>query len=360
MDDRFELSDFIQSYNELFLMPFPTIMEMLLNSLGIKTEADIDSKFSVDDHGFIGKNQMDMGTRILYHVACYNAIEEIERAHSHSSKLFFHNSLFIGEDTNYLNTYVALFPERFIAYTSDLYIHQDIGVEGAKDKLTFGAAVGTDLLRQYLRHRELIASGLLHLFPQSVFPIDKDYVSIPNFKDDKNALFIGNASHKLEIIPRTDHIKLVMELPWLKGAQIEDFIEIREKYKTEYERFQIKTDELLLKAKDGEEIESLLAKEYNEASLEIRNIMNNRKSELKRKGKEVLLGTICTAIPIVLSNAGFNLFDPKIFSSIIGGGTIYNGIKDYFVRGHLERDNPYWILYEWQQKSPFGGGLGVI
>lgn len=332
-------------------MPFPVIMEMLLNSLGIKTEADIKNKFSVDNYGFIGKDQMDMGERILYHVACYNAIEEIERTHSHLNKHFFHNSLFIGEDTNYLNTYVTLFPERFIAYTSDLYIHEDIGVEGAKDKLTYGAAVGTDLLIQYLRHRELIANGLLYLFPQSVFPIDKDYVSIPNFKDAKNALFIGNASRKLEIIPRTDHIKLVIELPWLKGARIEDFIELREKYKIEYERFQIKTDELLLKAKEGEGIESLLAKEYNEASLEIRNIINKRKNELKRKGKEVLLGTICTAIPIILSNADFSLFDPKIFSSIVGGSTIYNGIKDYFVRGHLERDNPYWILYKWQQKS---------
>ena len=55
--------------------------------------------------------------------------------------------------------------------------------------------------------------------------------------------------------------------------------------------------------------------------------------------------------PITLEQIGINLFDPMIINSIVGGTTIYNGVKDFYAKSNLERDNPYWILYKWEKSS---------
>jgi len=63
--------------------------------------------------------------------------------------------------------------------------------------------------------------------------------------------------------------QVLLELPWIKNAYIEDYIELQNKYTTEYQRFQIKMDELLCKVKNGEPLDTNFLKEYNEASFEI-------------------------------------------------------------------------------------------
>lgn len=345
-----EFKDFWDFYNNLRSLPFEEIMDILLKELDIDDESQL-SKLSTEEFGFINRELLDLKASMFFSIACEKSIEQIQKNHKNKKMFFFHKELYIGQDTDFINTYASLFPQRFILYTSDLYIHQKIRIEGTNKKIEVGSAVGTDLLRQYIRHKKLIQNELVYLFPTSCFQESKKYVTIPNFTKYKNKCFISGFENKLEIIPKTEYSNLIIELPWIKNAQVEEFIELKEKYKIEYERFQNKTDELMLKLQSGNTIESLLAKEYNEASLEIKNIIINRKSEMRKKGKEVILGTLCTMIPITLEQIGINAFDPKIISSIVGGTTIYNGVKDFYAKSNLEHDNPYWILYKWEQES---------
>jgi len=350
MKRKDELKEFWDFYDNLSSLSFGEIMEILLKELNINNEQQLD-QLPTGKFGFVNKDILDFGELMYFTIACRKAAEQIENIHKNKKRFFFHKSLYIGQDSDFINTYVSLFPERFVLYTSDLYLHQKISVEDTNRKIEIGCAVGTDLIRQYIKYRQIIQDELIYLFPKSCFQKSKKYVEIPSFAKCKNKCIIDCFTNKFEIIPKTEYTNLIVELPWIKNAQIEDFMELKNKYKIEYERFQIKTDELMLKLQDGKAIESILAKEYNEASLEIRNIITNRKSEMKRKGKEVILGTLCTMIPITLEQIGINLFDSKVFSSIVGGTTIYNGVKEFYSKSNLERDNPYWILYKWEQES---------
>lgn len=344
------LKEFWDFYENISSLSFDKIMEILLEELNIDDEQQLDN-ISTEKFGFINRDLLDLNESLFFSIACKKAIEQIEKSHKNKNRFFFHKQLYIGQDTDFINTYVSLFPGRFILYTSDLYLHQKIKIEDTNKKIDVGCAVGTDLIRQYIRHKPLIQDELLYLFPQSCFQESKKYATVPSFAKYKNNCFIDGFANKLEFVPKTEYTNLILELPWIKNAQIEDFIELKHKYKIEFERFQIKTDELMLKLQSGKTIESILAKEYNEASLEIRNIITNRKSEMKRKGKQVILGTLCTMIPIALDQIGINLFDTRKLNSIVGGTTIFNGVKDFCSKSNLERDNPYWILYKWEQES---------
>jgi len=338
---------------EMESMPFSEIMDLILNSLCISCEDDIDKNLDLDERGFIEQGLIDESTKILLYLACKCATKKAIEAHANKKHFFFHKSLYFDENTDYINTYATLFPGRFVLYTPDIYLNGKLSIEKSKKTLGINIASGTSLIRYYIRHKELLKNEDFFIFPQSVFDMSKSskYVSVPNLAKQKNKCFLDMIGNKLEIIPKTNHLNLILELPWLKNARIEDFIELREKYKTEYELFLIQTDKLMLASKDGKGIEVLLAKEYNEAALEIRNTMVKQKALLKNKGLDVALGAVCTIVPVALEQVGFDYFDPKVLSSVVGGTTIYNGIKQFFEISNMAKENPYWILYQWEEKT---------
>lgn len=345
-----EVKEFEDHYKSLLVLSYPDILDILLEHLRISNEYDFDEKFVINEKGVFNQEALDDYSKLLYYLACYNAVKRIKKVHSNKKTVFFHDSLSLGTNTDYLNSYVSLFPNRFIVHTSDFSFHTKVVIAETGKKVGYCFNMGVDFIRQYIRHRELIRQEAFYLFPKSIFPYSKKHVDIPTFVRFRNKCFLDKMGNRLEIIPQTDYKNLVVELPWLKNARIEDFIELKEKYKLEYERFQLKTDELMCAAQSGTSIESILAKEYNEASLEIRRIILNRKSEMNRKGKEVAVGIICTVIPIALNQVGINLLDSQTVGAVIGGTTIYCGIKEFFANHRTEKDNPYWILYKWQQK----------
>ena len=234
-----------------------------------------------------------------------------------------------------------------------MYVNSTIGIEDTRDKVGYALKSGTDLLIQYFRHREAIQNGDLLLFPQSVFQKRQNsrQVQIPNCIKFKNKCFLDQGTSNLSIIPKTQHAELVLELPWLMNADVRDFIELREKHKLEYEHFLLKIDELMREAQKGHSIESLLAKEYNEASLEIKHLILQEKKELQTKGKEIALGTFCTLVPIALREAGIDLFDTNSTATLIGGTTIFRSVLDYWKCRNKDRINPFWILYKWEEST---------
>lgn len=342
----------IKEIKELENKSFYELMELLLYELNIENEDDVH-KLPIGDMGFIKDELLNDSVRIYLCAAQRSATRSTIEAHKNKKQFFLHQQSYINQDTSYLDSYSMLFPNRFVLYTSDVYLNSTIGIEGTNAKLGYAIKAGSDLLKYYIRHKDAISNGDLFIFPQAVFqksPKSK-YVEVPNCANLKNKCFLDIGGKDISIIPQTNHANLILELPWLKNADVRDFMELRDKYKTEYSQFLLKIDQLMLIAKDGHRIETLLAKEYNEASLEIKNIILKQKKELQRKGKEMAIGTFCTIIPIVLKEAGFELFNPEILSSVIGGKTLYNGIVDYYSCRNQERDNPFWILYKWEEQQ---------
>lgn len=342
----------IREMKELQNKPFYELMELLLYQLNIKNENDV-CKLSIGDMGFIKDELLNDSVRILLCAAQRSATRNVIEAHKNKKQFFLHQQSYINQDTSYLDSYSMLFPNRFVLYTSDIYLNSAVGIEGTNVKLGYAIKAGSDLLKYYIRHKDAISNGDLFIFPQAVYQesASSKYVEVPNCAKLKNKCFLDRGGKDISIIPQTNHANLILELPWLKNADVREFIELRDKYKTEYSQFLLKIDQLMLMAKDGNQIETLLAKEYNEASLEIKNIILKQKKELQKKGKEMAIGTFCTIIPIALKEAGVELFNPEILSSVIGGKTLYNGIVDYCSCRHQERDNPFWILYKWEEQQ---------
>ena len=346
------MDQIIKVIKELENKPFYELMEALLCHLNIKNEDDI-LKLSIGDMGFIEDDLLDDYARILLCAVQRSATRNVIEAHKNKKQFFLHQRLAINQDTSYLNSYSMLFPNRFVLCTNDVYFNGAFDIEETDLELGYTIKAGRNLFENYIKHRDSIKNEDLFIFPQAVYRYSKSskYVEIPNLGRFKNKCLLDRGARNISIIPQTDHASLILELPWLKNADVREFIELRDKYKTEYSQFLLKIDQLMLVAKDGNQIETLLAKEYNEASLEIKNIILKQKNELQKKGKEIVIGTFCTIVPIALKKAGIELFNPEVLSSVIGGKTLYNGIVDYYNCLHQERDNPFWILYKWEEQQ---------
>lgn len=345
------LNSFFKTYKNLQRMPYYQILDIILDNLNLKTIEDVERRLVFSyEFPFVKESDMYLGT--LFHVACQNAINQITETHLNKKQFFFHENHLSGNE-DVFKAYINFFPKRCIMYTSDIYHSITMPIEHSRKKLGCCQAYGNDFLKKYILYKDQIASGDLYLFPQTIFqssPKSK-YVSVPTLAKHKNKIFVDSYSTKIDIIPKTDYGNLIIELPWLRNARIEDFIELREKHKTEYARFQLKTDEIMLSLKENASIEKVLAKEYSEAVLEIKSKIINKKDELKRKGLSVTLGTICTVVPMIFAPQIAQYVNPTTVSSILGGATLYNGINEFAKFENDERKNPYWILYKWEEKT---------
>lgn len=244
----------------------------------------------------------------------------------------------------------CLFPERVCVVPADIMVVSKVSVESTEYKMNICNLLGLDIFRRVIMYEELFENNLIYAYPHLVI-CDDDTVEI-KYTDSNNICYMegfGYSSQKKGKQISFDN--LFIELPWLKGIHIEDFLELRDKYNTEFLRYQLKMEELLLNSTVSCTFENLLVKEYNEASLEIRNIMINKKEDLKRIGKNALLGTILTAIPTVLEKNNFAYFDPSVLSGVVGGCTLFNSYSDFLKISKLERNNPYWLLWKLEQSS---------
>ena len=246
----------------------------------------------------------------------------------------------------------CLFPERVCVVPADIMVVSKVSVESTEYKMNVCNLLGLDIFRRVIMYEELFKNNLIYAYPHLVICDDDDDTVEIKYTDSNNICYMegfGYSNQKKGKQISFDN--LFIELPWLKGIHIEDFLELRDKYNTEFLRYQLKMEELLLNSTVSCTFENLLVKEYNEASLEIRNIMINKKEDLKRIGKNAILGTILTAIPTVLEKNNFAYFDPSVLSGVVGGCTLFNSYSDFLKISKLERNNPYWLLWKLEQSS---------
>jgi len=330
----------------------------VLFPMGIENESDL-SRFDIDEIGRIINpgSAVDSGVvpMLMFYSACNNQINHVRELHENKKMHFIHDMRWRQHFPEYIPLFATIFPKRLILHSTDVASARLMGVNGFDWSFGLCDTPNIDMIRTYLRYKPLFEEGLIHFIQQMyVLQIDRNYATLPyiNLSKHKNMTFIDDIGDEITPLETDVDLKqIITEFPWLKNAFIEDYVELGEKHKLEYKRLQIKFDELIQKSKKGANIGNTLIKEYNEASLEIRNIIINRRDEIKRKGRDIAIGTILACIPIALEQANITLFDPKVLSTVIGGATLFNGVKDFFSNSRLERKNPYWVIWEWEEKS---------
>lgn len=342
----------IENIVEKFTLPdlnYCEIMDkIVLPYLNIKTINDIDKIVLNKDRNIPMIKDIE-GIRVQLYAAFSKQEVILKELLKADNQCFFYYHL-TNSYIDYLPFMSCILPQRYIVTPNDIVIAKEFGIEGSNQTFKQCINTGTDFIYQYFQYNELFRHELITILPQmlTVDPTNK-YGSIFSLKPyNKNGNIIINNAFGYNN-PIKDNSMLFASFDWIKNVHVEEYLELADKYKSEYNRFQIKLDELLLKTKKEEHLPSIIIKEYNEASLEIKNIISKKKNDMKRIGKQAIMGTLLTVLPIAMEINGFNYFDPKYISSAVGGATIFNCYKEFDNLKKSERQNPFWILWKWQQ-----------
>lgn len=215
------------------------------------------------------------------------------------------------------------------------------------------------LLGIYYLYREIIKNNIAIYVPYSMsikginirrVESENGYTTFPFF-DLPQTVKLYNSNYDSFLHKSVS--KLYVGLPWLFNARVEDYIEIINKYETQFSNYNKKVREISLATNDIEEFNSLLVKEFQEAVIDIRIALEKKKTALKVKGITTILGICMTTIPYICPQIS-QYVDPKILSALLGGNSIKDLLSctnDINEIANLCKENPFWPLWEWQRRS---------
>ena len=204
----------------------------------------------------------------------------------------------------------------------------------------------------YYKCRELIKNNLLEFYidlnerDSNWQPIPGD-VNSPDTIKNKDDVYILTEDYQCLDFEG----KIQLMLPWLQNARAEDYVELINKYKVQYEVYAHHIDKITAVAKSAEELTSLLINETKDAFIDIQIALEKKSDELNKKGIATTVGSVLTAIPMFIPSDFANI-SPDLLSGLLGAttlvGTIPPLVDKIIDRRNVGKDNPYWLLWKWK------------
>ncbi len=255
----------------------------------------------------------------------------------------------IKENThNNILKYSCVFPERMIISSGEFHY-----LEEAKN-----ASVDIDFFKKLFLGKDLLLNDIVHISPfyrcTNINDGDGDFnnsliesLALSSSNTNKIAQLDKSGIGNIQQLDFVNNIFLVM--PWLNDVRIEDYLEIIENNKTEFELYNNKLAKLSENTKNTEQFLKQFKLDLEEANCNIKIALEKKQSELKRKGILVTIGICLTAVPFLLP---YNSdIDPSILSAIFGSVNtlgIANDFSDIKSFKKIGNDNPFWVLWKWQ------------
>lgn len=250
-----------------------------------------------------------------------------------------------------LMKYSCLFPERMIVSAGEFHYLDNPNY----------SFIDIDFFRKLFLGKDLLLNNIVHISPfylctdleQGSGDIKNamlEYLTLPA-ENKKKVAFLDRAGTSED---RTHPIiqSAFVSLPWLKGARIQDYVEIITKYKAEFLNYNNYLSRLSQDSEDTDQFISNYKRDYNEATISIRMALEQKKAELKRKGINTVLSICLTIIPILFPPS--TIVNKEILSAILGGGTIKSAmdmIPEALSLKDINKDNPFWVLWKWHGRS---------
>ena len=249
-----------------------------------------------------------------------------------------------------LMKYSCLFPERMIVSAGEFHYLDDPNQ----------AFIDIDFFRKLFLGKNLLLNNIVQISPFYLCTdLENDgdfrnamleYLTLPDANQKKVAFLdrAGCGNNKLSPFVKS----VFVSLPWLKGADIQDYVEIITKNKSEFLHYNQYLSKLSRETIDTQEFVTRYAKDYNEAATNIQISLEKKRAELKRKGIVTAVSICLTIIPLVLpSNIGI---DKEVVSSFLGGGTVKSVvdlIPEMLSLKDVEKENPFWVMWKWNNQS---------
>lgn len=243
-----------------------------------------------------------------------------------------------------ISKYSCFFPDRTVISAGSL-------VKANDDEILLEAKV----LFNFFWGRPILCNGIADLCPMKE-------LMIPNSNHWNEILkhFGENKDSRLAYLNKcgTNRINekllnhLFVAMPWIYDARLEDYFEIIQKYKDEFANYNSYISKMAKVASNEFELTRSLATEMRESIIDIQIALEKKQHELRAKGITSTVGLCLTVIPALVP-ALSQIIDPLILSSILGGGTLMEGLKiisEYNAGKCEKRNDPFWIMWKWNSK----------
>lgn len=244
-----------------------------------------------------------------------------------------------------ISKYSCFFPERTIISAGSIVGTND-------DEVLLDAST----LFNFFWGRPILCNGIAELCPVKEMKIAKtnrwneilDYFD--KSKDSRLAYLNKCGTHKIND-KLLNHLFIAM--PWIYDARLEDYFEIIQKYKDEFANYNSYISKIAKVANNEFDLTQSLAADMKESIIDIQIALEKKQHELKVKGIASTVGLCLTVIPALVP-ALSQIIDPILLSSILGGGTLMEGLKvvsEYNAGKCEKKDNPFWIMWKWNSQT---------
>lgn len=249
--------------------------------------------------------------------------------------------------SNYENVmkYSCVFPKRTIMSSGDFHYL-------SKSEYAF---IDIDFFSKLFFCKKMLLEGLIHISPLQLLGDSVDGVpdgalieglNLPEKNQKKIAeldecgLGMYDGSALLN--------KVFVTMPWLENARVDDYIDIVNKYQSEFECYNYCLSNISSVTEDTETFISNYLKDYKESSINLRIAMEKKRAELRMRGITTTLSLCLTAIPFLLPEG---CVDTKIVSAFLGTGSIkelLNSANIFTEKKNIGKENPFWVLWKWE------------
>ena len=247
--------------------------------------------------------------------------------------------------------YLCLFPKRALIETSVLLSYIDMTPHNGESY----DLPPNDFIEQYFRFQKIIGHNIAHLYPirtnEEVYQLQGSVFDSTSIIPLKNVADVSQNGNFNRII--TNPNMFYMAFPWLYNARTDDFIEICDKYPSEFDCL-ANTIERIAQASNGKtDLYDDVRIDLKEALINIQISFEKKKSTLKAKGITAMVGLALTCIPFAVPHF-FNDYDPALLKTILGSASIIGSgdlLNDFFSLKKEGNVNPYWVIWKWKQMS---------
>ena len=250
-----------------------------------------------------------------------------------------------------ISNYMCLFPKRALIETSSLLSYIDMTPHNGESY----DLPPNDFMKQFFQFKNLIQHNIAFLYPinthEETEKLDGtifDSTSIIPLKNVANVSQNGNLNR---ILQQPDIF--YMAFPWLYNARTDDFIEICDKYPSEFDCLANAVEKIAQASNGQTDLQTDVLTELKDAMVNIQISFEKKKATLKSKGITTVVGIALTCVPFAVSKY-FENFDPSLLQTILGSASIIGGkdiLEDFFSLKKEGNLNQYWVIWKWKQTT---------
>lgn len=250
-----------------------------------------------------------------------------------------------------IDNYMCLFPKRALIETSALLSYIDMTPHNGESY----DLPPNDFMKQYFRFKNLVQHNIAFLYPinthEETNKGDGTILDSASIIPLKNVADVSQNGNLNRILQQPD--MFYMAFPWLYNARTDDFIEICDKYPSEFDCLANAVEKIAQASNGQTNLQTNVLTELKDALVNIQISFEKRKAILKSKGITTIVGIALTCVPFAVSNY-FENFDPSLLQTILGSASILGSkdiLNDFFSLKKEGNLNPYWVIWKWKQRT---------